>query len=64
MNDQTRAQYEDAHPPLPTAPPTHGMCTACGSVEVALVNATGARDLSHIGESPEYPTGHGCEVCS
>jgi hypothetical protein len=42
----------------------YGMCTACGSVEVALVEATGTRDFSGIGESPEYPTGYGCEVCS
>lgn len=43
---------------------TYGMCTGCGSVEVALVKATGTRDLSGIGESSEYPTGHGCEVCA
>lgn len=40
------------------------MCTACGSVEVALNKATGTRDLSSIGESAEYPTGYGCEVCA
>lgn len=44
--------------------PVYGMYTGCGSVEVALVKPTGTRDLSHIGESPRYPTGHGCEVCS
>ncbi|WP_370246926.1 hypothetical protein [Nocardioides sp.] len=44
--------------------PVYGMCTACGSVEVALNKQTGTRDLSGIGESPEYPTGYGCEVCS
>lgn len=46
------------------ARPTYGMCTACGSVEVALIKQTGTRDLSSIGEHPEYPTGYGCEVCS
>jgi hypothetical protein len=40
------------------------MCLACGSVEVALDTVTGTRDLTNIGESPEYPVGHGCEVCS
>lgn len=45
-------------------PPVYGMCTACGSVEVALDQATGTRDLSAIGESATYPTGYGCEVCS
>lgn len=44
--------------------PTYGKCTACGSVEVALLRATGVCDLSHIGESDRYPTGYGCEVCS
>lgn len=43
---------------------THGLCTACGSIEVALVKVTGTRDLSGIGESAEYPTGYGCEVCA
>lgn len=43
---------------------TYGMCTACGSVEVALNQVTGTRDLSSIGESADYPTGFGCEVCS
>ncbi|AZS07529.1 hypothetical protein PBI_DUKE13_193 [Mycobacterium phage Duke13] len=42
---------------------TYGMCTACGSIEVALKRATGTRDLSHMGESSSYPTGYGCEVC-
>lgn len=41
-----------------------GMCTACGSVEVLLNRATGTRDLSGIGESAAYPTGHGCELCA
>lgn len=45
-------------------PPVYGMCTACGSVEVALVKKTGTRDLSDIGESAHYPTGYGCEACS
>lgn len=43
---------------------TYGMCTACGAIEVALLAATGTRDYSAIGESVEYPTGHGCEMCS
>ena len=42
----------------------YGMCTACGSVEVALDVVTGVWDLSGIGESSEYLTGYGCEVCS
>ena len=42
----------------------YGMCTACGSVEVELVAATGRRNLSSIGESDAYPTGYGCEACS
>ncbi|AGK87875.1 hypothetical protein HAMULUS_39 [Mycobacterium phage Hamulus] len=42
----------------------YGMCTACGSVEVALMQPTGSRNLSHIGESDTYPTGHGCEMCN
>lgn len=42
----------------------YGMCTACGSVEVALNAVAGSRDLSSIGESPNYPVGYGCEVCS
>lgn len=44
--------------------PTYGLCTACGSVEVALTNPTATRDLSAIGEHYAYPTGYGCEVCS
>jgi hypothetical protein len=44
--------------------PVYGMCTACGSVEVELNQATGTRDLSGVGESPRYPTGYGCEVCA
>ena len=48
----------------PTRPArTYGMCTGCGAVEVALNNVTGTRDLSGIGESANYPTGYGCEVC-
>lgn len=47
-----------------SAAPSYGLCTACGSVEVLLVKPTGTRDLSRIGESPEYPTGYGCEVCA
>jgi hypothetical protein len=42
----------------------YGLCTSCGSVEVALVKPTGTRDLSRIGESAGYPTGYGCEVCA
>lgn len=44
--------------------PVYGMCTACGSIEVALVKQTGTRDFSAIGEHHAYPTGYGCEVCS
>jgi Fe-S cluster biogenesis protein NfuA len=47
-----------------SATETYGMCTGCGSVEVALRNITGTRDLSAIGESAEYPIGYGCEVCA
>ena len=43
---------------------TYGMCLACGSVEVQLNEATGTRDLTHIGEHHAYPTGYGCELCS
>ncbi|AID58970.1 hypothetical protein PBI_GAIA_154 [Mycobacterium phage Gaia] len=46
-----------------TKEPVYGMCTACGSIEVRLNRATGYRDLSHMGESDHYPTGHGCEAC-
>lgn len=46
------------------APITYGLCTHCGSVEVALNCVTGTRDLSDIGESDTYPTGYGCEVCA
>lgn len=49
---------------MTTDPATYGLCTACGSVEVALVTVTGTRDLSGIGEHPEYPVGYGCEVCA
>lgn len=44
--------------------PIYGMCLACGSIEVALANVTGTRDFSSIGESPRYPVGYGCELCS
>ncbi len=44
-------------------PSTYGFCTACGSIEVALIEATGTRDFSPIGEHAEYPTGYGCELC-
>lgn len=43
--------------------PAYGMCTACGSVEVALNQVAGYRDLSDMGESSAYPTGYGCEMC-
>lgn len=43
--------------------PTWGLCTRCGGLEVALTKATGIRDFSRIGESAEYPTGYGCELC-
>lgn len=42
---------------------TYGACTACGAIEVALHRQMGTRDLSAIGESATYPTGHGCELC-
>ena len=48
----------------PKPEPVYGMCTTCGSVEVALNRMTNTRDLSHVGESSHYPTGYGCEVCS
>jgi hypothetical protein len=41
----------------------YGKCLACGSVEVKLNNLVGTIDLSDIGESANYPTGYGCEVC-
>lgn len=41
----------------------YGLCTHCGAVEVRLNRPSGTRDLSHIGESSEYPVGYGCEVC-
>ena len=44
--------------------PVYGQCTACGAIEVALHNVTHHRDLSAIGESPRYPFGYGCELCS
>lgn len=53
--------------PNPTPLPevlTFGMCTGCGAAEVALNEPTGTRDLSSIGESANYPTGYGCEVCA
>lgn len=43
---------------------TAGFCTACGSIEVVLVEVTGTRDFSPIGEAADYPTGYGCEVCA
>lgn len=43
---------------------TYGKCTRCGSIEVALDEATGTTDFSYIGESAKYPTGYGCELCS
>lgn len=42
----------------------YGMCTHCGAVEVLLMQPYGFRDLSSIGESPDYPVGYGCEVCA
>ena len=47
-----------------SAAPTFGMCTHCGAIEVALIEATGTRDFSSIGEAANYPTGYGCEACS
>lgn len=43
---------------------TFGACLSCGSIEVALDRVTGHRDLSDMGESPTYPVGYGCVVCS
>lgn len=44
--------------------PVYGYCRVCGSVEVKLDKADGVRDFSGIGESANYPTSHGCELCS
>lgn len=44
--------------------PTIGLCTACGSLEVALTHVIGHLDFVAIGERGDYPTGYGCEVCS
>lgn len=44
--------------------PVSGLCLSCGAVEVYLNRATGTRNLSGMGESANYPTGHGCEVCA
>lgn len=57
-------EYHAEHAAWRARQPVYGMCTACGSVEVALDNVTGRRDLSAMGESPSYPIGYGCEVCS
>lgn len=48
----------------PRGEPVYGFCTACRSVEVRLNEATGTRDLSSMGESADYPTGYGCELCA
>ena len=42
----------------------YGMCRACRSIEVRLDGPVEPRDFSQIGESAEYPTGYGCELCS
>lgn len=42
----------------------YGLCTSCGAVEANLVEPTGTRDLSAIGEHPAYPVGYGCEFCA
>lgn len=47
-----------------TTPPISGMCTACGAIETLLIEATGTRNFSAIGESDAYPAGYGCELCS
>src|SRR5690242_11295777 len=49
LNDNIRPLWENKLEPV------YGMCTACGSVEVQLVRATGRRDLSHMGEAADYP---------
>jgi hypothetical protein len=42
----------------------NGRCLACGAIEVNLNRVDGYDDLSSIGESPAYPYGYGCELCS
>lgn len=61
---QQPASNSDARKRAAERLPTYGMCLSCSSVDVALIRATGVRDLSHIGEHPSYPTGYGCEVCA
>lgn len=53
-----------ANVPEKDAGPTYGLCSACNSIEVALLEVTGIRDFSDIGESARYPVGYGCELCS
>jgi hypothetical protein len=43
---------------------TYGQCRACGGHEVLLLHPYGTVDLSSMGESPAYPVGYGCELCS
>ena len=50
--------------PPHTSKKNYGLCLACGSIEVELDHVDGIRDFSHIGESPVYPIGYGCEVCA
>ena len=64
MDDQIGTEWLRAQRGLQETPTTYGMCLACRSIEVALNNVIGTRDFSDIGESPVYPVGHGCEVCS
>ena len=57
--------FHEADEIEPAAPPkVSGLCTACGALETYLNKQTGTRDFSNIGESAEYPTGHGCELCA
>lgn len=44
--------------------PVYGLCLHCGAIEAKLVQKTGTRDYSAIGESAVYPVGYGCEYCS
>lgn len=63
-SDRTGTDWLRAQPEPEVATPTYGMCLSCRSVEVALNNVIGTRDFSSIGEYPQYPVGHGCEVCA
>lgn len=49
--------------PVPPPAKVYGFCTACGSVEVELNNATHHVFLGGLDEEHKYPAGYGCEVC-